>query len=265
MSAPMIRTLLAATLFLSISAGAQQKDPVEITSEPSHHLVMENLFVRVFAVTVSPKHPTLMHRHGKDYISIALGDSEILNTKQGAQPVDVKFKDGQVGYAAAGLVHSVADNGDGPFRNLTIELMQPTTNQKACTESCSIPIPCASTDKSQCVTETKIMGSDQWSVTQIVIPAGATYPKHTHLANFLVLPLADADVKVRNQDGPETNMHNEAGKPTWNNPVVHTLTNSDSKPASVVLLEFRGRPAGEGSESIGRPDNGEDHKPHDHH
>jgi hypothetical protein len=215
--------------------------------------------------TVSPKHPTLMHRHGKDYISIALGDSEILNTRQGAQPVDVKFKDGQVGYAAAGLVHSVADNGDDLFRNLTIELMQPTTNQKACTESCSIPIPCASTDKSQCVTETKIMGSDQWSVTQIVIPAGATYPKHTHLANFLVLPLADADVKVRNQDGPETNMHNEAGKPTWNNPVVHTLTNSDSKPASVVLLEFRGRPAGEGSESIGRPDNGEDHKPHDHH
>ena len=35
------------------SAGAQQKDPVEITSEPSHHLVMENLFVRVFAVTVT--------------------------------------------------------------------------------------------------------------------------------------------------------------------------------------------------------------------
>jgi quercetin dioxygenase-like cupin family protein len=261
----MIRTLLAATLFVSLSAVAQQKDPVEITSEPSHHLVMENLFVRVFAVTINPKATTLMHRHGKDYVTVALGDSEIQNTKQGAQAVDVKFKDGQVGYAPAGLVHEVADAGDRPFRNLTIELMQPTTNQKACTENCSIPIPCDSADKTKCVTETKVMGSDQWSVTQIVIPAGATYPKHTHLANFLVIPLVDGDIKARSQDGPENTMHNEAGKPTWNNPVVHTLTNAGTTPVKAVVLEFRGRPAGEGSESMGNPDKPAEHKPHDHH
>ncbi len=260
----MIRSLLAATLFLSLSAGAQQKDPVEITSEPSHHLVMENMFVRVFAVTVNPKASTLMHRHSKDYISVALGESEIQNTKQGAQPVVVKFKDGQVGYAAAGLVHAVSDNGEGTFRNLTIELMQPTTNQKACTEACDVPIPCASADKAQCVTETKVMGSDQWSVTQLVVPPGAVYPQHTHLANFLVIPLTDGDAKVRVQDGPETSAHFEAGKPTWNNPVVHTLTNTGSKPVRTVVLEFRGRPAGEGSESMGNPDKAGEHKPHDH-
>jgi quercetin dioxygenase-like cupin family protein len=260
----MIRTLLAATLFVSLSAGAQQKDPVEITSEPSHHLVMENLFVRVFAVTVPPKASTLMHRHGKDYVTVALGDSEILNNKQGAAaPVVVKFKDGQVGYAAAGLVHSVADNGEGTFRNLTIELMQPTTNQKACTEACDVPVPCTSADKAQCVTETKVMGSDQWSVTNVVIPAGAVYPQHTHLANFLLIPVTDGDGKVRAQDGPETTVHLEAGKPTWNNPVVHTITNTGSKPTRVVILEFRGRPAGEGSESMGNPAKPDDHK-HDH-
>jgi quercetin dioxygenase-like cupin family protein len=261
----MIRTLLAATLFVSLSAGAQQKDPVEITADPTHQLVMENLFVRVFAVTVQPKASTLMHRHGKDYVTVALGDSEILNNKQGAAaPIVVKFKDGQVGYAAAGLVHSVADNGEGTFRNLTIELMQPTTNQKACTEACDIPIPCTSADKAQCVTETKVMGSDQWSVTQIVVPPGAVYPKHTHLANFLVIPVTDGDAKFSVQDGPATAAHFETGKPTWNNPVVHSLTNTGSKTIRTVVLEFRGRPAGEGSESMGNPAAKPDDHKHDH-
>ena len=89
--------LIAAVLFLTAFAMAQQnQQPVEITSEPSHHLVLDNLFVRAFAVNIPPKASTLMHRHGHDYLSVALGDSEIENVKQGAQPATAKFKDGQV-------------------------------------------------------------------------------------------------------------------------------------------------------------------------
>lgn len=259
----MMRTLLAVSLFVTLSAGAQQKDPVEISSEPSHHLLLENMYVKAYAVTINPKASTLMHRHGRDYISVAIGESEILNTKQGAQPVAVKFKDGQVGFAAAGLVHEVADNGEGVFKNYTVELMQPTTNQKACTENCNIPVPCDNADKTKCVTVTKIMTSDQWSVTQVVAPPGSVYPEHTHLANFLVMPLTDGDSKMRVQKGPETAAHITTGKATWNNPVVHTVTNTGSTTTKVVILEFRGRPAGEGSESMGNPAKPDEHK-HDH-
>jgi hypothetical protein len=42
-------------LFLATGTLAQQQQPVEITSEPSHHLVLENQYVRVFDVTVAPK------------------------------------------------------------------------------------------------------------------------------------------------------------------------------------------------------------------
>jgi quercetin dioxygenase-like cupin family protein len=262
-----MRKLSFVTLFavLALTAWTQQAQaPVEITSEPSHHLVLENMFVRVFAVSVDPGKSSLMHRHAHDYLSVSLGDAQIMNTKQGAQPVAASFKDGDVRFTPAGLIHAVTNSGSTPFRNRTIELMQPTTNAKTCTESCSIPIACDSADKTKCVTVTKLITSDQWSVTLINLPAGAKYPQHTHLANFLTIPLTDADVTMKNQDQPEAAVHSKVGELTWNNPVVHTVTNSGNVTARTIVLEFRGRPAGEGSESMG-PQSKEAPKPHDHH
>ena len=122
---------------------------------------------------------------------------------------------------------------------------------KACTESCAIPVPCDSADKAACASVVKLFTADQWSVTLVTLPPGAKYPQHTHLANFLNVPLADADITMKNQDQPETVVHNKTGEVTWNNPVVHTVTNTGKTAAKVVVLEFRGRPAGEGSESMG--------------
>jgi quercetin dioxygenase-like cupin family protein len=259
-----MRNLLTATLcfILALTAWTQQAQaPVEITSEPSHHKVVDNLFVRAFAVSVDPGQSTLMHRHGHDYLSVSVGDAQVMNTKEGAQPVAVAFKDGDVRFTPAGLVHAVANSGSKPFHNATIELLAPTTNQKACTESCAIPVPCDSADKAACVSVVKLFTSDQWSVTLVTLPPGAKYPQHTHLANFLNVRLSDADVTMKNQDQPETVVHSKTGEITWNNPVLHTITNTGKTTAKTVVLEFRGRPAGEGSESMGPKDAP---KPHDH-
>ena len=258
-----MRKLFPLILVLVLTAFAQQAQaPVEIAAEPHHHLVLDNMFVRVFAVLVEPGESSLMHHHGHDYLSVSVGDAQILNAKQSAQPVTANFKDGDTRFTPAGLIHAVTNTGKTPFRNATIELLGPTTNQKACTESCSIPAPCDSADKSSCATVTKIMTADQWSVTLINLPPGAKYPQHTHLANFLVVPLSDSDASIKNQDQPETPAHFKTGEVTWNNPVVHTVTNTGKTTARTVVLEFRGRPSGEGSESMGSKDAS---KPHDHH
>src|SRR5581483_7078608 len=113
-------------------------------------------------------------------------------------------------------------------------------------------------DKSKCATVTKLITADQWTVTQVTVPAGATYPQHTHLANFLVVPLTDAQLAMKNQDKAKTTVKSKTGEVTWNNPVVHSITNTGKAPAKSIVLEFRGRAAGEGSES---PDAS---KPHEH-
>jgi mannose-6-phosphate isomerase-like protein (cupin superfamily) len=257
-----MRKHLILLLLIVLPLLAQQAQaPVELTAEPHHHLVLENMFVRVFAFSVSPGESTLMHHHGHDSIGVFIGDSQGMNAKEGAQPVAVTFKDGDVRFTPSGLNHAVTNTGKTPLRNLTIELLGPTTNQKACTDSCAVPVPCDSADKAACVSVNKVFTADQWTATLVTLPAGAKYAQHTHLANFLNVPLADADVTIKNQDQPATVVHSKTGEPTWNNPVVHTVTNTGKTTARVVVLEFRGRPAGEGSESTAPQ---EAPKPHDH-
>ena len=274
-----MRKLFLPFLVLSVAVLAQQaqgpgsparagvardgvESPVEVTAEPHHHLALENMFVRVYAVRVDPGQSTLLHRHGRDYLSIAIDDAQITNAREGAPPAQVTFKQGDTRFTAAGLVHAITNTGSKPFLNSTIELLAPTTNQKACTESCSIPVPCESADKGKCATVTKLITADQWSVTLIDLPPGGKYPQHTHLANFLVVPLTDSDATIQNQDQPATQGHYQANEVKWNNPVVHAITNTGKTMARTVVLEFRGRPAGEGSESPGAK---EAPKPHDHH
>ena len=58
--------LLLTAVVLSAQTNATKE--VEITAEPSHHLALENNYVRVFKVEVAPHAATLMHRHRHDYV-----------------------------------------------------------------------------------------------------------------------------------------------------------------------------------------------------
>ena len=87
-------------LFLATLATAQTAAPaineVPITAEPSHHLVLENEYVRVFKVEVPPHAQTLIHRHEHDYVFVTLGDAEVENTVTGKPPVQLKLQDGDL-------------------------------------------------------------------------------------------------------------------------------------------------------------------------
>ncbi|HUK13953.1 MAG TPA: hypothetical protein VLW17_11690 [Thermoanaerobaculaceae bacterium] len=239
----MNRQLVVALLLALPCSLALAQGPVEITSEPSHHLVLENDAVRVFAVTVNPGASTLVHRHAHDYIAVALGDSEILNTKAGAAPVKVAFKDGGVGFGAAGLVHAVADAGSGPFRNITVELLGPTTGERACSASCDVSPPCAAADKSTCPVVEELLTSDQWSVRRLTLPPGGHEARHTHAASYLVVPVTDADLRRTDASGAVVEAHVAAGQVSWSKPVTHEVTNVGAKPAVVVVLQFNAKPA----------------------
>ena len=235
-------TVLSFLLAVS-SVAAFAQAPVEITSEPSHHLLLENASVRVFAVTVNSGASTLVHRHAHDYIAIALGDSEILNAKAGAEPVPVTFKDGAAGFSAAGLVHAVINKSTGPFRNITIELLGPTTGEHACTASCSQPVPCDSPNKALCPTAEELLASDQWTVMKVTLPPGAHRPRHTHAGPYLVVPLTKVQLKERDEYGNVTNERLGPGQATWARPVTHETTNVLAQPATLVILQFKGATA----------------------
>src|SRR5579884_337968 len=229
---------VVALAVLALTAMAQQAQaPVAITAEPHHHLVVDNKYVRAFAFSVNPGDTTLMHKHEHDYLGIFIGDSTGTNTKEGGQPTPATFKDGDVKFAAAGVVHAVAGTGSAPVRNATIELLQPTTNPKACTESCAVSIPCDSADKSKCATGNKAFSSDQWTVTIFTLPVGSKYAEHTHAGPYLTVELTDSDVTM-NVKGKSSKAHSKAGDIKWHEPETHSVTNTGKTPAKVAVLKF---------------------------
>jgi len=103
---------------------AQTATEVEITAEPSHHLALENEYVRVFKVEVPAHAATLMHRHRHDYVYVTLGDAHLSNEVEGKPPVEVKLADGDTRFVPGDFAHVARNLSDQPFRNVTIELLQ---------------------------------------------------------------------------------------------------------------------------------------------
>jgi quercetin dioxygenase-like cupin family protein len=161
----MRRSRIAGLLLVSMATLAQQSQPVEITSEPRHHLVFENEYVRVFDVTVEPKTSTLVHRHNHDYLFVTLGDSDVASVRPGEQPVHLVLKDGETRFTPGNFAHAAINQSDKPFHNITIELLKPSTNVATCKESCSAPCPGGS---DACGSRAEqLITSDQWIVTSI--------------------------------------------------------------------------------------------------
>lgn len=178
-----MRTSRAVGLLFLATAALAQPQSVEITSEPSHHLVFQNEYVRVFDVTVAPKATTLVHKHNYDYLFVTLGDSDVVSARPGEKPVALKLKDGDVRYTPGHFAHAAINESDRPFHNVTIELLKPSTNVKTCAEACdsggcigSIPrTPGDNSPLPGCAGTIRRVSADQWTVSLIDMPPNAMW------------------------------------------------------------------------------------------
>jgi len=96
---------------------------VEIEDEPRHHLVVENEFVRAFAVEVGPHDRTLCHRHNHDYLTYVASIADIISAPQDKTPETHLYYDGQCELSPAGMVHVVENLTDAKFRNILLEFL----------------------------------------------------------------------------------------------------------------------------------------------
>ncbi|MBZ5532131.1 MAG: hypothetical protein LAO20_11930 [Acidobacteriia bacterium] len=228
-------------LLVSALAVCAQQPPVEveITSEPSHHQVLQNEYVRVFDVTVSPKATTLVHIHHSDYLFVTLGDADLINARTGASPAPLKLKDGETRFTPGNFSHAAINLSERPFHNLTIELLKPSTGVKNCTEACAMPVAwCAAAPGKVCPTIERRISSDQWTVMFVTMPPAAAFDKHTHTKPHLVIAVSDLD--LTQQVGEETR-HTKvpAGGYAWVPAgLTHTLVNSSTTTARYVAIDF---------------------------
>jgi hypothetical protein len=219
--------LLAALMFAT-RVMAQSAAPVEITAEPSHHLVMTTGRVRVFDVHVAPHRTTLIHVHHSDYLFVTLGDADVTSARVGDTAVRLVLHDGETRYAKGQFAHAAANNSDREFHNTTIELLSPASHVVLCSTACTVSLPCAA--NAACPTATRQLASDQWTVELVTVPPGGQLALGD--PHGATLAVAVSDVRLTTDNGA---MVGPPGTLRW----LHTAVNAGPAPARVVLVEFK--------------------------
>lgn len=227
-------------LLLSAAALAAQgpvPPEVEITAEPSHHLALENAYVRAFQVEVAPHASTMMHRHRHDYVFVTLGPSQVENDVAGKAPVTLKLQDGEVHFAPGNFAHIAKNLSGESFRNITVEFLKDAEAQKN-------PPPKWDEERGLQVlhggTEDILFVKDGIRVSEIELQPGGMLPRHHHSGPHLLVAVSDLDIRsdVEGQ-GPMPGRF-KSGDIKWlPGGYTHTLTNVGKNQARFVTLEFQ--------------------------
>ena len=231
----MKRVVVAALLLLPLLGAFAAAPEVEITSEPSHHLAVENEHVRVFQVEVAPNASTLLHRHRHDYLFVALGDSHVSNEVADKPAVDLKFADGETRFTPGNFAHIARNLSDQPFRNVTIELMEDDKFRTA-----PSPWPMEGGDKVFPGVRIKVLFvRDGSRVSAVELEPGATVPSHHHDGPHLLVAVSDLDIRSDvDGRGPMPGQFKSGAVKWLPGGYTHTLTNVGKLPARFVTVEF---------------------------
>ena len=225
-------SLRVGALLMSICAlTASAADEVEITAEPSHHLVLENSEVRVFSVAVAPHAATLMHRHRHDYVFVTLGDTSISNEVEGRDPVELKLSDGATRFATGNFAHIARNLGDAPFRNVTIEFLQDEKRKTATSQWKKD----SGEEEFAAGRRTILFVKDGVRVSEVQLSPGGMVRGEGNVPELIV---AVSKVELHSDVGTKSSVEIlEAGQIKWVEKSSGIL-NTGHDPARLVVLEF---------------------------
>jgi len=235
MTSLLVRIVLL-SVFLSL---AQNKVPaeVELTSEPSHHLSLQNQYVRVFQVEAAPHSATLLHRHRHDYIFVTLGPAQISNEVVGKTAVTLNLKDGEVRAADGNFAHIVRNLANTPFRNVTVELLQDEQLR-------SSPTLKWDEDRGMHIlhggTEEILFVKDNVRVSEVELQVAGVLPQHRHKGPHLLIAVTDLVLRSDVAGKSASNLEMKSGDVKWlAGGLNHTVTNVGAGDAKMVTLEFQ--------------------------
>ena len=138
-----MRNAAVATVLLTafIALGPAQsgaKRGIDVTAEPHYHLLLDNSSVRAFRLELLPGQATELHWHDFDFMTVTLEDSAVNEMimrpatvtdarahvlSQGNMAMyELKKEFGDAWRTPAGIVHTMSNKSDKPYRNVTFEI-----------------------------------------------------------------------------------------------------------------------------------------------
>lgn len=229
------RWLCLLLLALAVLAAAQAAAPIiEITAEPSHHLLFENPYVRVFKIDLAPHAAMVLHHHRHDYIFVVLGPSSIENDIVGQAPFLRKFQEGETVFVPGPFAHTAKNLSDKPFQVIAVEIMKTDPDQLShkWDEDRGLHILNGGTLDILFV-------KDGVRAADLQLNSGGIVPKHHHNGPHVVVAITDLNLRSDIEGKGTTNVQLKAGEAAWaKGDVTHTVTNAGSQNARLITLEF---------------------------
>lgn len=96
---------------------------ISIADEPKHHLVIDNEWVRAYAVEIPPGEITLCHLHPWPYLMYVPDDADIISTPRGGEAESQSFAPDYCDLHPAGLEHVVENVNSARFHAMIFEVL----------------------------------------------------------------------------------------------------------------------------------------------
>ena len=232
--------LVAGVLLCLLGPGtARAQDATDITSEPHHHLLLENDKVRVFEVMIGAHTSTQLTRHEHNYLVVTLADSEIASWAEGqAGVITYRYNQNDMRFFFRGPARTMRNDTANEYHNITVEFLNPKVTTFGYQPdaghweygSSALPPPVDSRAKF-----TDVMELGEATVKDVQLLPDDEYPAPEKEAAELVIALSDLDLKTM-----EGRIRKSPGELAWIEPGRKAkLVNNGTEPARLVLVELR--------------------------
>jgi quercetin dioxygenase-like cupin family protein len=224
---------LLSILLLPMLLHAQTE--VDITSEPSHHQIFENAYVRIFKVEIPAHAATLLHRHHHDYFFVALAPATISSEVPGKPPGTLKIQQGEVRFTEGNFAHVAKNLSDQSFPHVTVEYLKDAEAHKN-------PPPKWDEERALHVhmngTQDVLFVKDGIRVSDFQLQPGGMVHNQHHPGPRLIVAVSDVDIRS-SVSGKSATIQLKSGEVKWL-PGVTTdmLMNAGKNPARWITLEF---------------------------
>ena len=229
------RRLFFPLLFVAVLAAAQATAPIiEITAEPSHHLLFENRYARAFKIDLAPHAAMLVHHHRYDYIFVVLAASKIENDIVGKAPFLRSFYEGETVFVPGPFAHFAKNLTDQPFQVIAVELLQGDKLK-----------PSRKWDEERGLhilnggTQEILFVKDGVRAADLQLNPGGVVPKHHHDGPHVLVALTDLHLRTDVEGKGPSQVELKAGEAAWVKAGdTHTVTNIGRQKARLITLEF---------------------------
>ena len=215
----------------------QTGEEVDITKDSTHHMVLQNQYVRVFEVQVPPHGASILHKHDHDYVFVVIGNAAISNKVAGKAPVKLRLQEGETRFLNGGFSHVTKNLGDSPYRNINVEFLQDEKARQS-------PPPAWDEERGFHVlkggTQHIMFVADGVRVSEVDLQPRGLVPLHRHAGPHLVIGITDLHLSSDVAGKGASTKTMKAGEVAWvPGGFSHTLKNLGTQDAKFVTLEFK--------------------------